>query len=257
MVALIESQAEQLGALKAAVASLEGRLALRSELGAIVAAEVSSPLGKLARLLDALRELGPTEPGLQLVEEAAFHLDQLDAAVREASAPQGTGGPAAVGRARLRQVDVGGLVERAVASVRAPLDPSRVSVFGGGLTVTTSPPRLVALLVNLLDNAARHGGPGPVECRAALRPDGTLALWVADRGPGLRGADPEVLFEPFVRGSAPGRAAGRGIGLYLVRMLAHSLGGEARLAERASGGVVAAVDLPQRRGSEAHLSLDE
>ena len=75
-----------------------------------------------------------------------------------------------------------------------------------------------------------------MELRAGLE-GRTLVVEVVDRGPGLGGDAAEQLFEPFSRGTGVDGVPGRGVGLFLVRMLARSLGGTATLDERPAGGV--------------------
>jgi signal transduction histidine kinase len=67
----------------------------------------------------------------------------------------------------------------------------------------------------LLDNAVRHGS-GAVRV-TVRRPEGAIAIDVADEGPGFDGADPFVRRDPS--------AGGHGIGLALARSLAHAEGG--------------------------------
>ncbi len=63
------------------------------------------------------------------------------------------------------------------------------------------------VLVNLLENAARHTPPGtPIEIAVALEGQ-TLVVEVSDRGPGLPPGDPARLFEKFYRAVAAGRVA--------------------------------------------------
>jgi two-component system osmolarity sensor histidine kinase EnvZ len=128
-------------------------------------------------------------------------------------------------------------------------------MVGLDLTLTTSPGRLRSILANFFENAARYGGPGRVICRAEPA-DGLLRISVLDRGRGLGGRDPETLFEPFVQGDG-GHPGGRGLGLYLVRMLARSLGGDAHLADRPGGGTVAWVEFPQRRDGDIGPGVDD
>lgn len=253
LVALIEAQNEQIESLRSAVGALEGRLALRSELDVIVAHEVRTPLTIVAGSLQTMQLLDRDDPRFgDLLDRATQQAEHLADIVNDLMSPQGAGGPA-VHRARLQTVAMEQVVHRAVTGVSTRLEPERLRYdLQDGLTVTTAPPRLVAILVNLLENASRYGGRGPVDIGAYVDAEGDLRLSVADRGPGLRGAAPESLFQPFVQGDGDDSVPrqGRGVGLYLVRMLAHSLGGEATIGERAGGGAVVEIVLPQRRTTD-------
>ena len=258
MVALIEAQARQNEALREAVKSLEGRLALRTELDVIVAHEVRTPLTVVAGALQTLRDLEvEDERAHKLIEMAAEQAQHLSDVVEELMSPQGTGGPT-VERARLTTMPLNDIVMRALAAVSTRIKTSRLSwKVPDGLDVTTSPPRLTAMIVNLLENAAKYGGDGKVELKASFtKRDGLLRLEVRDHGKGIGDVEPETLFEPFVQGqTAPGHG-GRGVGLYLVRMLARSMGGDATIDNHPQGGCVAAVWLPQRRTGDAPLRDD-
>ena len=85
-----------------------------------------------------------------------------------------------------------------------------------------------------------------MRCRKAGR-----GSCVADRGPGVPEAERERIFEPFYR--LPGHAGGRdgvGLGLALVRQIAHRHGGDVRCVAREGGGSRFEVDLPGLRNSE-------
>lgn len=252
MVALIEAQAQQIESLQRAVEVLEGRLALRTELDVIVAHEVRTPLTVIAGALDTLVEVEIEDERVRhLVEMAHAQADHLSGVVDELLAPQSTGEPA-VERARLTRVALERVVTRALAAVSTRMQGRRVNTtVPPELVVATSPPRLTAVLVNLLENAARYGGDGPIDCTATLV-DGILSIEVTDRGPGIGDIDPEELFTPFVQGAAAS-SEGRGVGLFLVRMLARSMGGEITIGNRHDGGCVARVDLPQRRAEDASV----
>jgi two-component system, OmpR family, sensor histidine kinase KdpD len=91
------------------------------------------------------------------------------------------------------------------------------------------------LLINLVENAAKHTPAGkPITIRA--RRDGSDAvIEVSDRGPGLPPGAPEQLFEKFVRG--PGvRTKGAGLGLAVCRGIAHAHGGTITAESRDGGG---------------------
>ncbi|HEX5632498.1 MAG TPA: ATP-binding protein, partial [Gemmatimonadales bacterium] len=101
---------------------------------------------------------------------------------------------------------------------------------------------LEQVLVNLLENAAKHTGPDvPIEVGAAHL-GGAVEFWVADRGPGLPPGDPELLFEKFERGGAT--AAGAGLGLTIARGIVRAHGGRIWAEPRAGGGAVFRFTVP-------------
>lgn len=100
------------------------------------------------------------------------------------------------------------------------------------------------VLTNLLTNAAKYGEGGQV--RLAGRSVGqAVVIEVEDEGPGFPAEDRERLFELFYRSPRTARrAAGTGIGLYVVRRLVGAMGGEVSAAARPAGGSVFTVRLP-------------
>lgn len=101
---------------------------------------------------------------------------------------------------------------------------------------------LEQVFVNLLENAAKHTPPGtPVEIGARER-DGSVEVWVADRGPGLEPGSEARVFEKFQRGE--GAAAGVGLGLTIVRGIVRAHRGEIRAEQRPGGGAVFRFTLP-------------
>ena len=81
------------------------------------------------------------------------------------------------------------------------------------------------VLFNLLDNACKYGGPGPVAVFA--RAEGReVAIAVTDQGKGIPAADLERIFEKFYRRTkGDGRAAGTGLGLSIARGFVEAMGG--------------------------------
>ncbi|MCX4529710.1 MULTISPECIES: sensor histidine kinase [unclassified Streptomyces] len=127
--------------------------------------------------------------------------------------------------------------ERGVELVVTP-DSSAVDGRTGALPARD----LVTVLGNLVDNAvdALTGVPGGRISVTVRAEEEGLLIRVADNGPGL----PEG--EDVFRRGWSGKGEGRGLGLALVRQVAHRHGGGAEAAPRAEGGAEFTVRLPMR-----------
>lgn len=250
MVALLEAQAAQVTSLRRALETLQGRLTLRNALDVIVSDEVQQSLADLRMALQALRRLPAGDRHSQwLADEASSRVESLAARIGELLSPSPLS-PVALERDTTKEVMFAEVLDRALEATPGLPDRLVRSEAPEGLVVSTAPARLAAILAALVDNAARHGGGSEITCDANLA-FGDLVVRILDNGPGLGGADPESLFPPF-EGDGPG------IGLYVARMLARSLGGDVTMAERPEGGAVATVVLPQQRhGDAARRSMRE
>lgn len=112
--------------------------------------------------------------------------------------------------------------------------------------VMTAPGSVVERIVeNLVTNAARHhAGREPVEV-AVDDLGGEVCIVVRDRGPGLDADDVELLFRPFAQlADGPRRRGSLGLGLFIARGLAESVGGSLGYADRAGGGAQFEVRIP-------------
>ena len=127
------------------------------------------------------------------------------------------------------------LAGTAAVRIRTELDET--------LLATVDPEALHQVVMNLLDNAVKYGGTGPVTLRAALR-DGRARLEVEDAGPGVPAGDRLRIWEPFVRLEPDAAVPGSGIGLAVVRELVAAHGGECRVEAAAGGGSRFVVELP-------------
>jgi signal transduction histidine kinase len=108
-----------------------------------------------------------------------------------------------------------------------------VQLEGESLKVQGDPRLLRRLLRNLLENAKRHGVP-PTQVRLKSQ-TGIAVLTVWDNGPGPAKAEFEQLFTPFYRRRESHNAGGNGLGLSLVRQIAHRHGGDAKCASMEDG----------------------
>lgn len=110
--------------------------------------------------------------------------------------------------------------------------------FPGG-----SPEALEILLRNLVDNALRYGGDGPVAVRVADGREG-LRIAVSDRGPGIPPDQREQVLARFNRGSAAS-GEGSGLGLSIVQRIVDLHGGRMTLDyTEAERGLTVTVTLP-------------
>jgi signal transduction histidine kinase len=197
--------------------------------------ELRSPL---ARLRVSLEMMPATEEQKQRAARDLAELDGLIDEILEASRLE-----SAEGLARVETVDLLALVAEEGVRTGAEVGGEAVEVQGD--------PRLLRRLArNLLENARRHGGEGPVEARVGRGEGGGVHLSVLDRGPGIPDRDRDRVFEPFHRPAGqPETGEGYGLGLALVRQIARAHGGEARSQPRKGGGTVFEVELPARRPS--------
>jgi signal transduction histidine kinase len=145
--------------------------------------------------------------------------------------------------------DTGVDLAAVVAEEAARARPVPVEVVAGPAVVRGDPRALGSLVAHLLDNAARHARTRVEGHHAAS--DHEVVLSVDDDGDGVPDADRERVFERFVRldeGRARDRG-GAGLGLAVVRTVARSHGGDARVGASPSGGARVVVALAARRGA--------
>lgn len=93
------------------------------------------------------------------------------------------------------------------------------------------------LIRNLVANARSHAGCSEIEVEVRCAGENVACIEVRDRGPGISEKDRERIFEPFYQpqGHPPGRG-GVGLGLALVRRIAHHHNGEVACRPRIGGG---------------------
>ncbi len=111
----------------------------------------------------------------------------------------------------------------AEAAVAAPSASFSIDV-AGDLEVLADGERLHQVLVNLVDNAARHGPTGGLVSVAGYASGGSVVLEVRDEGPGIALADRSRIFERFTRGERAG-GGGTGLGLAIARWVVDLHGG--------------------------------
>jgi two-component system, OmpR family, osmolarity sensor histidine kinase EnvZ len=132
---------------------------------------------------------------------------------------------------------------------------SSVRVAGTECRVVARPVALRRVLANLLDNAHRYGGGGPIDITLRCG-TGACSVHILDQGPGIPAAERERVFRPFYRieQSRNTDTGGSGLGLAVARQLAEVNGWELQLRPGTSGGTEAVLRLP---GGHATTSAAE
>jgi two-component system, OmpR family, sensor kinase len=97
---------------------------------------------------------------------------------------------------------------------------------------------------NLLDNALKFTRPGDTIELRAFEDGATVAIEVADTGPGISDEDLPHVWEELYRGMGARGIPGSGLGLALVRAVAERHNGQVNLRSRAGKGTVFTLKLP-------------
>jgi signal transduction histidine kinase len=147
-------------------------------------------------------------------------------------------------RARLERGDVGAVCRDVAALVEPHVEGAglalRLDLEENLPAVRFDRDALKQVLFNLVDNAVKYANGANAKeivlrCRRA---GGGLQLTVCDRGPGVPARHLRRIFEPFYRGESEltRRSKGTGIGLALVRGLAHEMGARVSGRNLSEGG---------------------
>lgn len=245
VVVTIDALCAQIETLEAQVRTATAELEAARRRHDIVGHEVRTPLTVVLGVLATLQHPHLTQAERTRLEARALaHAQRLRVVIDDLMA-----GDAPVRsklrRAELETVALAPLLRSAcdaVVGTDAAIDAH------AGLLVATVPLRLRTIVSNLVANATMRGG-GRVEV-AGRSVDHAVHITVADHGPGLQGTDPEAFFVPSTGGPRTGSTSEPGLGLYLARLLARTLGGDVTLTEAQPQGLVASVCLPQRRSED-------
>jgi PAS domain S-box-containing protein len=231
--AMLEERERTAAALAVANAQLEQAAEDQAHFLAVTAHELRTPVGVLGGTADTLAahwadlEDDERRELLEGMSASAVRLRRLLADLLTASRLQ-----ASALELELGPVDVGALLATAAAAARRTHPGADVRVEAEpGLVVEGDTDRLAQAVDNLIANALRHGVP-PV--RVTGRVVGSeVEIAIGDAGPGVPEEMRTRLFDRFATGRGPG---GTGLGLYIVRQLARSHGGDATYRPPGSDG---------------------
>jgi len=236
--------------------ALQERIERDARFASDVSHELRSPLTTLAASVEVLKARRDEMPeraqtALDLIDADIGRFTQLVADLLEISRFD-----AGAARLELEDVRISQLVLNAVGSHSANV-PVAVSANAAGAVVDVDKRRLVRVIANLLDNAARYGG-GATGVEVHVEGD-VVQIVVEDNGEGVPVEERERIFERFARApsAAGSRGSGEGTGLGLALVKEHVMlhGGRVWVDDRPDGlsGARFVVELPVVPGDEEEI----
>lgn len=223
---------------------------VRRDFVANVSHELRTPLTAIRGYIEALSDGSTPAPAesRRFLDIIARHTTRMERLVRDLL--------------RLARLDAG---QEPLALVRLPLESVLAGVetemqdaierkeqkvvhdFAPGAEwVDADPAKIHDALRNLVENASNYGPDGSTIDVMARRTGATIAITIADRGPGIPDDDLPRIFERFYRAdrSRTTDPGGTGLGLAIVKHLIELHGGHATAKHRDGGGAEVTITLP-------------
>jgi signal transduction histidine kinase len=220
---------------------------LKTDFVSVVSHELRTPLTSIIGAIGTLQrpELLPEDPrAQQLIEMAAKQANRLRTLIEDL------------------------LVMSSIEADSLPMRPERIDLepfladlmaalpSGERVTheptpdieaVVADPDHLARVVTNLVENAIKYGGDGPIEVSAVDNRD-EVHLSVIDHGPGISYEQHEVIFERFtqLQPHATRSKGGAGLGLSIVKGLVEAMNGRVWYEPTLGGGATFTVAIPTR-----------
>jgi len=153
---------------------------------------------------------------------------------------------------KIEAVDLTDAVASAVHDLKDLLRGSRIDLrVPANLPLVEADATLLHhILINLLANAALHGGAGTIEVIGERTPF-AVALSIRDHGPGLTPGSEATVFETFAQGRGGDQRGGSGLGLAIAKGFAEAMGAGITAANHLNGGAKFTLLLPPHQLREA------
>ncbi len=202
----------------------QDKLAAMGRMSAGIAHEIRNPLAAIAQANQLLGEEVRTAGQQQLSRMVDDNVRRLQRIVEDVLEAVSGPGPAEPPPCDARDT-VGAAVSDWAATAGSQAvtqDLVRLDMPASPLPVLFDAEHLRRVLVNLLDNARRHGSgePGSIQLRLAVRDEASAVIALASDGEPIPPAVERHLFEPFFST----RSRGSGLGLYICRELCERQG---------------------------------
>jgi signal transduction histidine kinase len=205
----------------------------RRELIANVSHELRTPIAALQAVLENIVD-GVAEPDPTTLKTALVQTERLGRLVSELLDLSRI--DAGAHRLELSSFPIGPFIEETVAEAKvvvaaAGRDVDFAYVINpAGTCAVGDRERLKQVVLNLLDNAARHSPPRAKVTVTARTDDSGLVLDVHDEGPGIPASERELVFARFTRGERA-TGGGTGLGLAIARWVVDLHGGTISVAD--------------------------
>lgn len=136
----------------------------------------------------------------------------------------------------------------AEASRRAPLRPINFTPPADAIAAFTDRLKVEQILMHLLDNAVKYSEEDQAIAVAIQPTDHLVTIEVTDRGRGIFSGDLKRIFDPFVQvdSTSTRDVGGMGIGLYIARTMAATLGGHIDVRSAIGKGSTFTLTIPRR-----------
>jgi two-component system sensor histidine kinase KdpD len=220
---------------------------LKSALMSAVSHDLRTPLASIIASVTSLLEPGMTwdeatrRDFLQGIYEEAQRLNRLVGNLLDMSRIEGGALHPQKEWYSIAEV-IGGVVQR--LEPRLGTRPLMVEIEPNLPLVPLDYTEIDQVLTNLLENALKYTPPEAALRITARREDGTIAVSVADNGPGVPTEHLARLFDKFYRVEGRTRPQGLGLGLAISKGLIEAHGGRIWAANRLEGGLQITFTLP-------------
>ncbi len=207
---------------------------MKNEFIASVSHDLRTPLTSIVGSASvAMRQDLPETSRQELLTSIRRQADRLETMVRQLL------DAAAIQRERaVVEAEPVDLIERLrAATAELAIEGVAVELEGpASCIINGSPSSIDRVILNLLDNATKHGRP-PIRVVASVD-DRWGTFSVIDTGPGIPPDDRERVFDRFYRTDPSRSETGLGLGLSIVRSIARAHGGDVWVDDRSDGGAI-------------------
>ncbi|MEJ2698875.1 MAG: HAMP domain-containing sensor histidine kinase [Desulfuromonadales bacterium] len=243
-----------IGAMNRKLAVMNRKLqeaeSLKSEFVANIRNEINNPLtaimGLANQLIGGKADAETNRAVAAMIYAEAFNLDfQLENIIQAAELEAGESFPF------WSRTDIGGIIDRILDLLSHTLVQKSISVKKTGpedVFFVTDARKFHIMMINLLANATEFNVEGGEILIETSLEQGALRITVGDSGIGIGPENHEAVFDRFrqLDSGSTKTHRGHGLGLSIVRSLAHLVGGQVSIDGALGKGCLFTLTLPER-----------